>query len=149
MTLLRLVQFGSLLLTLLALAPTLAHLLELPTKLGLAGRDYLTVQQIYRGWALAEFVVAGGAIWSTVMLAAFVHANGAAFAFAVVAIVFMSATQAVFWAFTFPVNRTTHDWTELPANWGTLRSQWEYSHATSAALGLTGFVALVVSVVLG
>jgi len=52
-------RFLSLLFVALALAPALAHLLELPNKIGLSHDDYLTVQQIYRGWALLGLVVAG------------------------------------------------------------------------------------------
>jgi hypothetical protein len=50
-------RFFSLLFAALALAPALAHLLELPKKIGFSRDDYLTVQQIYR--ALLWFVVAG------------------------------------------------------------------------------------------
>jgi hypothetical protein len=52
-------RFFSLLFVALALAPALAHLLELPNKIGLSHDAYLTVQQIYRGWALLGLVVAG------------------------------------------------------------------------------------------
>jgi hypothetical protein len=48
------IRFSSLLFAALALAPALAHLLELPNKIGLARDHYLTVQQIYRVWALLE-----------------------------------------------------------------------------------------------
>jgi hypothetical protein len=41
-------RFFSLLFAALALAPALAHLLELPNKIGLSRDDYLIVQQIYR-----------------------------------------------------------------------------------------------------
>jgi hypothetical protein len=49
---LKAVYFTSLLFTALSLAPGLAHLLELPNKIHLPAQEYLTVQQIYRGWAL-------------------------------------------------------------------------------------------------
>jgi hypothetical protein len=52
-------RFIALLFTALALAPAMAHLLELPNKISLPREDYLTVQQIYRGWALLGFVVVG------------------------------------------------------------------------------------------
>ena len=145
MTMLTIVQFGSLFLTMLAMAPALAHLLELPTKIRLGEREYMTVQRVYRGWTLAGFGV-GAALLSTFALALLVYPNTTAFLFAVIAILFTSATQAVFWAFTFPVNRETCDWTELPRNWTGLRRQWEYSHATSAAFSLTALVALIASV---
>jgi hypothetical protein len=44
------VYFFSLLFAALALAPAMTHLLELPNKINLSCEDYLTVQQIYRGW---------------------------------------------------------------------------------------------------
>ncbi|HEV8657074.1 MAG TPA: hypothetical protein VGS96_00470 [Thermoanaerobaculia bacterium] len=37
----------------------MAHLFELPNKIGLSRDDYPTVQQIYRGWALAGILVLG------------------------------------------------------------------------------------------
>jgi hypothetical protein len=43
-------RFFSLLFAALALAPALAHLLELPNKIGLSRDNYPVVQQIYRGW---------------------------------------------------------------------------------------------------
>jgi hypothetical protein len=60
-------RFCSLLFAALALAPALAHLLELYGKMGLSREDYLTVQQIYRGWALLGFVVFA-ALFSTLGL---------------------------------------------------------------------------------
>lgn len=43
------VRFLSLLCATLAMAPSLAHLLELPAKIHLPVADYFVVQQIYRG----------------------------------------------------------------------------------------------------
>jgi hypothetical protein len=68
-------RFFSLLFAALALAPALAHLLELPNKIGLSRDDYLIVQQIYRGWALLGFVVAG-ALLSTLVLMIMVPLSG-------------------------------------------------------------------------
>jgi hypothetical protein len=61
------VRFLGLLFAALALAPALAHLLELPNKIDLPRDEYLTVQQIYRGSALLGFIVAG-ALCSTLAL---------------------------------------------------------------------------------
>nr|MBA3539600.1 DUF1772 domain-containing protein [Deltaproteobacteria bacterium] len=47
----RILAFTSTLLATLVLGAALAHVLELPTKISLPAADYLTVQQIYRGWA--------------------------------------------------------------------------------------------------
>jgi ABC-type cobalamin transport system permease subunit len=138
-------RFFSLLFAALALAPALAHLLELPNKIGLSRDDYLTVQQIYEGWALLGFVVAG-ALLSTLILMIMVRNRPKAFALSVVAFLCIVGTQVVFWTFTFPANQKTINWTVLPENWMALRTQWEYSHAASAVLNLIALIALICSV---
>lgn len=139
-------RFFSLLFAALALAPALAHLLELPNKINLSHDDYLTVQQIYKGWALLGFVVVG-ALLSTLLLTIMVRKQPKTFALTVVAFLCFLETQVVFWAFTFPANQQTSNWTVLPENWMTLRTQWEYSHATSAVLNLMAVIALISSAV--
>ena len=137
--------FLSLVFAALALAPAMAHVLELPNKMPLSHDAYLTVQQIYRGWALLGFVVAG-ALLSTLLLTITVRKERKAFLFAVIALLCIAGTQVVFWTYTYPANQATHNWTMLPANWVELRRQWEYSHATSAVLNLVALVTLIVSV---
>jgi hypothetical protein len=56
------------------------------------------------------------------------------------------ATQVIFWAFTFPANQATENWTVLPVNWADLRIRWEYSHAASAILNFVAVAALTLSV---
>ena len=141
-------RFFSLLFAALALAPALAHLLELPNKIGLSRDDYLTVQQIYRGWSLLGFVVFG-ALLSTLVLAIMVRRRSREFVFTLVAFLCIAGTQVVFWALTFPVNQQTHNWTVLPENWMALRTQWEYSHAASAVLNLVAMIALILSALAG
>ena len=137
-------RFFSLLFAALALAPALAHLLELPNKIGLSRDDYLTVRQIYRGWALLGFVVAG-ALLSTLILMVMVRKRPREFAPTLVAFLCIVGTQVVFWTFTFPTNQQTANWTMLPDNWMALRTQWEYSHAASALLNLIAVIALIFS----
>src|SRR3989442_1325778 len=81
---LRATYFSSLLFAALALAPAMAHLLELPNKINLSREAYLTVQQIYRGWVLLGFVVAG-ALLSTLALTITVRQERGAFIFALIA----------------------------------------------------------------
>jgi fatty acid desaturase len=109
-------SFLSLLFAALALAPAMAHLLELPNKMPLSHDEYLTVQQIYRGWALLGFVVAG-ALLSTLMLTITVRKERKVFMFAFIALLCIAGTQVVFWTYTYPANQATHNWTMLPANW--------------------------------
>jgi hypothetical protein len=137
--------FLSLLFAALAFAPAAAHLLELPNKIGLSREAYLTAQQLYRGWALLGIVVVG-ALLSTFAYAVVVRKQRKAFTLAVIALLCLAGTQALFWTFTFPANELTDNWTVLPENWSVLRSQWEYSHAAGALLNLAALVALILSV---
>lgn len=142
---LTIIRFLSLLFAALALAPALAHLLELPNKISLSGEDYLTVQQIYRGWALLGIVVVG-ALLSTLALTIMVRKERKVFVLTLIAFLCIAGTQVVFWTFTYPVNQQTNNWTVLPANWLELRNQWEYSHAASAGLNLVALITLILSV---
>ncbi len=137
-------RFLSLLFAALALAPALAHLVELPNKIGLGAEDYRTVQQNYRGWALLGIVIYG-ALLSSLALAIIVRRRRAEFAPAAIAFLCLAGTQAIFWTFTFPANQQTMNWTVLPENWMALRAQWEYSHAASALLNLAALIALMVA----
>ncbi|HEX6005702.1 MAG TPA: DUF1772 domain-containing protein [Burkholderiales bacterium] len=138
-------QFLSLLFTALALAPALAHLMELPNKIGLSREAYLAVQQIYRGWALLGIVVIGAMVF-TFALAVLSRGRGRTFALALIGFLCIVGTQVIFWTFTFPANQATANWTTLPENWVALRTQWEYSHAASAVLNLVAFVSVALSV---
>jgi len=142
------IRFLSLLFVALALAPSAAHLLELPNKIGLPRDAYFTVQQIYRGWALLGFVVVG-ALVSTLTHAVMVRARRREFVPASVAFLCIVAAQVLFWTLTFPANQATANWTITPDNWEALRMQWEYSHAAAAILNLAAFIALLWSVVAG
>ena len=138
-------RFLSLLFVALALGPSLAHLLELPNKINLSADDYLTVQQIYRRWALLGIVWAGALI-STLVLAIMVRKKPNAFVLTLIALLCIGGMLAVFFAYTYPANQATNNWTMLPSNWLELRNQWEYSHATSAGLNLIALITLILSV---
>jgi hypothetical protein len=141
----RTIYFLSLLFAALALAPAMAHLLELPNKINLSRDDYLIVQQIYRGWNLLGIVVFG-ALFSTLALTITLRHQRKAFIFALVAFLCIAGTQIVFWIYTYPANQATNNWTTLPENWTALRRQWEYSHATSALLNLLAMISVSASV---
>ena len=51
-----------------------------------------------------------------------------------IALLLLVGELVAFWGFIFPVNQATQNWTALPDNWETLRSQWEYAHAVRAIL---------------
>lgn len=142
---LQLVRFLGLLFVALAMAPALAHLLELPNKIRLPREQYQTVQQLYRGWSRLGVVVIA-AMLATLVLLLMARGHDGEFGWALAAFVCILLTQFVFWVFTFPVNRATVNWTRLPENWGSLRRRWEYSHAASAGLNLIALISLIASV---
>src|SRR5918994_6479093 len=107
---LKTIYFLSLFFVALTLVPAMAHLLELPNKINLSREHYLVVQQIYRGWALLGFVVAG-ALLSTLALTIALRRERKAFIFALIAFLCIAGTQVVFWTYTYPANQATNNWT--------------------------------------
>jgi len=140
------IELLALVLTALALVPAAAHVIEMPNKMPLPRDAYLTVQRVYRGWSYAGIVVIA-AIIATLWLA--VISTGRAEVPAAIAFSCILMTQAVFWGFTFPVNRRTHNWTEVPEDWELLRDRWEFSHAASAFLIFTALVCVTLAVLAG
>ena len=138
-------QFVAMLFTAVAMAAGWAHLLALPNKMSLSHDDYLTVQQIYRGWALLGFIVVG-ALVATAMLTLLQRGAGASFYLAFAATLCIALSLAVFFLFTFPANKATQDWTVLPQQWQALRQHWEYSHATGAVLYFVALALLTLSI---
>jgi hypothetical protein len=124
--------------TALALVPGGAHLFALPNKIGLDAEAYFIVQGSYRGWALFGIVLAA-ALLCNGLLSFSLYGRGAAFVLAVVATVAMATTFVVFFAWTYPANVATQNWTTIPADWSRLRDQWEYSHAVNAVVTFCAF----------
>ncbi len=141
----RVVEFAALLFAALVLIPSGAHLAELPNKMDFSRGEYLTVPQIYAGWALFGFVIFP-ALVSTLVFTIKVRRVRQAFRPAMTALLCLIGGQAIFWTFTFRANVATANWTMLPPNWIDLRAQWEYSHAAGAVLNLVAFVALTLAV---
>jgi len=130
---LRFLQILAVVLTGLELAPTGAHLFELPNKIGLPREQYLTVQHIYNGWAFFGVVLIA-AIVVNLGLAALLWRRGRRYWSALAAGVLLAISLAVFFAWTYPANEATANWTTLPADWPLLRVRWEISHAVNAVL---------------
>lgn len=141
-------RFIALLSVAVAMAASFAHLFELPQKIRMSAADYLTVQQIYRGWALLGIAVIT-ALLSTLTLAILVRGSRREFRATLLAFLCIAGTQAIFWIFTEPANRATEYWTMLPENWEEIRARWEYSHAAGALLNFGAMIALIVSALAG
>jgi len=143
----RFAQFIALVLTALALVPVGAHLFALPNKIGMDETDYFVAQRIYDGWAVLGVVLIGAIIANA---AAAIASRRQAWpaALAGLAALLMVATLAIFFAFTFPANQATANWTTAPDDWQALRRQWEVSHAVNAAITFAAFCSLSLAVIL-
>ena len=133
-------QFLAIVLTALALLPGGAHLMSLPAKIIMPEQPYFVAQQVYRGWAWAGVVIFL-AIFANFAAAFLTH--GRRRQLFTVAGLLIAATLALFFAWTYPANQATGNWTSVPEHWEQLRNQWEYSHAVNAVLT---FLALLCAV---
>jgi hypothetical protein len=138
------IQFVSVILIALSLIPGGAHLMELPNKIGLDRDSYLVVQQIYRGWAYAGFVLIP-AIAAALVLAVSSWPQRIPFWFAAASFVLMAATLISFFIWVYPTNQITENWTVAPENWEALRAQWEYVHAVNAVITFAALASALVS----
>jgi hypothetical protein len=138
------VQFLAIVATALALVPGGAHLLELANKLYLDKSGYITVQQIYRGWALLGIVLIG-AVLMNLVLAFLSRSQTAPMVWAIGSALLLGATLVIFFLWIYPVNQATSNWTTAADDWDTLRRQWEYSHAGNAILTLLALCATTAS----
>ncbi len=134
--------FATILVSLIYMAPALAHLLELPHKMALDRAGYFAIQQIYAGWALFGLVLAVQLLL-LLWLAFRVRHERQVFLLVCGTLASLVAAQILFWLFTYPANVATRNWMFAPGNWQTLRRSWEYSHAAGALLQLTGFCVLL------
>ena len=134
----RTIGFLALVLTALALVPYGAHLFSLPNKISMTQEQYFVAQSAYRGWALLA-VILFPAMLINLVYAYALRAERPGFSLAVLACLCMAATLPIFFAWTYPANVATQNWTAQPANWAELRRQWEYSHAVNAGLMFASF----------
>lgn len=140
---LRIATLVAVLLTALALVPAGAHLFSLGNKIDMPRDQYFIAQNVYQGWAWlgAVLFVAIGADVTAGLIAREQRQRGG-FAFAAAILLLVSAV--IFFVWTYPANRATENWTMMPDNWATLRAQWEYSHAASAAMVFAALCAITI-----
>lgn len=138
------VFFLALLSTALALGAALAHAYEMPNKMALTRDQYFVVQNIYRGWNRLAILLAiqGVSIFAVMLLS---QQQPRVFLPAAAALGCLIAAQVVFWAYTYPANVATENWTAIPDNWIQLRRQWEYSHAAGAGLQVLAMSAIIIA----
>jgi H+/Cl- antiporter ClcA len=135
-------QFLAIIFTALALLPGGAHLMTLAAKIDMPEQPYFAVQQIYRGWAWLGIVIFA-AIFANFGSAFLTRYRRRQFRLSLAAGLLIAATLAIFFAWIYPANQATGNWSSAPEDWEQLRIQWEYSHAVNAVLT---FIALLCSV---
>ena len=139
-------RFASIMLQSFNFGMSLAHVLEMGPKRELAGPEYAVAQRIYRRFGRAASLTMPGAVSATLLSGAVSRdqwkTNAAAAAC-------MAATVAIWWFLNEPVNREVAEWKpdDLPDDWQQRRDQWEYAHATSAALHAVALGLLVAGAV--
>ncbi len=143
----KVLQFVAIVLTALALVPGGAHVFALPNKIHLSESNYFIAQSIYRGWAFLGIVLIG-AVLANLALAVLIREQRGPLIFTLASLVCLLATLAIFFAFTFPANQATNNWTQVPENWEQLRWQWEISHAVNAGMTFVAFCSLTISLLL-
>lgn len=140
----RIPQFLAILFTVLALVPGGAHLLESANKMKLSDMDYMTVQQIYAGWAFAGIVIFA-AIAANIWLAIASRSQPLPFALACCAAGLIVLTLITFFIWIYPANQATAQWTSMPENLAPLRAQWERTHAINAVITFLAVIATVIA----
>jgi len=128
----------------LCLIPAGTHFFELANKMSLSTAEYMTTQKIYAGWSFFGVAIIA-AIAFTLTHTLMVRADRTAFLLSLTALLLLSATQVIFWTFTYPMNVATNNWTVIPQDLEAVRRQWEYSHAANAVLSFVAFVTTTLS----
>jgi hypothetical protein len=138
-TFLQLVTFAALVLTAIALIPEGAHLFERSGKMALGQEAYFAAQTVYSGWAWFGAVILA-ALAACLTLAWM--SKGPARLWTAFAAIMIALSLGIFFAFVFPANQVTQNWTVVPKDWETWRSQWEWGHTASATCTFAAFLAL-------
>jgi hypothetical protein len=135
----------TLFLTMLTLAPGLAHLFELPNKIDLPRDAYFIVQGLYAGWAWFGVVILAAIAANLALAWRLWRYNRSAAMFATASAVLIAGSLIVFFNYTFPANQATANWTTIPESWERLRTTWEYSHAVNALINTVAFLATAIA----
>ncbi len=161
-------QVLTVILVVLAMAPALAHALELPGKLRVAQELYFAMPPIYYpGFAIAGMSEPLGII-STIILLLLTPLESADFWLTLVALLGLIGMPAVYWLFVHPVNQFWLQGEQLsgvgagvfslasasrrgrqretgPMDWTAWRDRLEYSHVVRTGLATVSLMALVIA----
>jgi hypothetical protein len=138
-------RFFAVLAVVFYLIPGGAHVLAMANKLALPPAQYMVVQGIYAGWDRTAYALLAGLVLTLAHGIAAWRLPGARW-LSLCSFLALIANLAVFFAYTYPMNVLTRNWTVTPDNLESVRRQWEYSHAANAALVLLALVLIILAV---
>jgi hypothetical protein len=144
-------QFVAIVLTALSMGVHFGTwLTEAPLRETRSGELFTEVQQGRDRVAARIMPILGNAAILSVAACAFLlRAVPGAFAFSLVALVFIVGDMAVTLAGNVPINKQVQSWNlaKPPSDWAELRDRWERLHTIRTALIVSGFASLVAAVV--
>ncbi len=142
----------ALVVTALSLAPSFAHVLEALPRLTAWSPELWREATVFGG-QFQLFAVVGapldiGAILVPATLAYVLRNDRPAFRFAAAGAVLFAASLVVWMGWVAPANRVLATWRPgpVPEDFFLIRNRWETGHMVIAAIKLTGFVAVALSV---
>src|SRR4051794_39602103 len=124
-------RLATILVLAVSMSAAFAHLLEMPAKLSFDGQLWLELlQSLYPpAFGPVSGTAEGLALIMMGVLAFLLRHRRRAFGWSLLALLCMAAAHAAFWVFVSPVNAALVPLSPdaLPADWASLRDQWEYT----------------------
>ena len=151
-TLVKVWQFGTLVLTALSLGMAFSHALQMPVRMRLDAYSYLGAQSLYRYYGTIGAVIEPGSVLVAAGLCLIVKKYQPTFALTLTGAICLATALVAWFIFTAPMNAEFIRWHSEgfpPGNWTRFRAQWEYSHFARFGLQLIGYGFLLGSVLVG
>lgn len=141
-------RFATFMLTAVAMAAAVGHLMELPAKMDYDASLYVMLHRtLYPNFGRIAGVAEILAVLAAVALAWRLRGDRAACGPAVFAAACLVSAHIVFWVLVQPANATMAGWEhdQIPGDWTRWRNRWEYAHAARAGLIVLALGAQVIS----
>jgi hypothetical protein len=142
-------RFVTIMATAIAMSSSVAHLMELPSKMQYEPSLYVRLHRtLYPNFGRIAGSAEAVAVITTAALAGWTRRKRPhAFPFTAAAAGCLAAAHGIFWTVVNPVNIEMVKWPldAIPPDWMTARDRWEYGHAVRAGLMTTALAALIAS----
>jgi hypothetical protein len=141
----------TLILVALSMALSFCHLMEMPVRLSWEPALWMATTNfggLYYLFGRAGAAIDVSAIVAAAVLVFLTRYRRPSFQLTIAGALLMAAGLAAWFGFVAPMNAIMAGWTAgtVPADFAAVRDQWEYSHATIAAIKIAGLAALLLSV---